>query len=144
MNEFVCELRKFFLCPINARFFLECWPFFLVSGMTVIHAEEFARIGVAGVIAKTLEVIGDKPVYISIDVDGIDPAYTPGTGTPEVGGLSPLDVQQLLYGLAGKRILGGDVVEIAPQYDSTTNTVHVGAQMLFEILSLIAVERRSP
>ncbi len=78
-------------------------------------------------------------VYISLDVDGIDPAFAPGTGTPEAGGLTPREVQGLLRGLAGLDVIGGDVVEIAPQYDATTNTVQLGAQMLFEILSLIAL-----
>ncbi|TDJ63230.1 MAG: agmatinase, partial [Proteobacteria bacterium] len=79
----------------------------------------------------------------TIDVDGIDPAFTPGTGTPEVGGLTPLEVQRVVRGLAGKRVVGGDVVEIAPQYDPTSNTAHVGAAMLFEILCLVALGRKS-
>jgi guanidinopropionase len=114
------------------------WQFSYDAGMTVIHADEFARMGVDAVIKKALEVVGDKPFYISLDVDGIDPAFTPGTGTPEVGGLTPREVQQFFWGLKGKQIIGGDVVEVAPQYDGTTNTAQVGAQMAFEILSLIA------
>lgn len=112
------------------------------SGMTVIHVEEFAEMGVKAVIEKARQVVGDKPFYVTVDVDGIDPAFTPGTGTPEVGGLLPLEVQRLLRGLAGLNIIGGDVVEIAPQYDANTTTAHVGAQMLFEILSLIAVRKK--
>lgn len=123
----------------NAEFL---WEFSYESGMTVIHAEEFAQQGVEAVLEKTLDVIGDKPFYVSIDVDGIDPAFTPGTGTPEVGGLSPLEVQRLLYGLAGRPIIGGDVVEVAPQYDPSSNTAHVGAQLLFEILSLAALREK--
>jgi agmatinase len=86
-------------------------------------------------------VVGDQPFYITIDVDGIDPAYTPGTGTPEVGGLTPLQVQMMLRELKGLNIVGGDVVEVAPQYDPTTNTAHVAAQLLFELFALIAVSR---
>jgi agmatinase len=78
-------------------------------------------------------------VYVSFDVDGLDPAYAPGTGTPEVGGITPREAQQILRGLQGLNIIGGDVVEIAPQYDPTSNTAHVGAQMLFEILCLTAL-----
>lgn len=118
------------------------WEFSYEAGMTVVHAEEFAQIGVADVIAKAREVVGDKPYYISIDVDGIDPAFTPGTGTPEVGGLTPLEVQMLLRGLDGRGVIGGDVVEVAPQYDANTTTAMVGAQMLFEILSLVAAGKR--
>ncbi len=118
------------------------WEFSYDSGMTVIHAEKFAEMGVAAVIEKTRKVVGEGPVYVSLDVDGIDPAFAPGTGTPEVGGLTPREVQALLRGCADLRIVGGDVVEIAPQYDATTNTAQVGAQMLFEILSMMAVDRR--
>ncbi len=114
------------------------WEFSYDSGMTVIHAEEFHLMGVEAVIAKTREVVGDGPTYISLDVDGIDPAYAPGTGTPEVGGLSPREVQILFQGLDGIEVIGGDVVEIAPEYDATTNTVQTGAQMLFDILCLMA------
>jgi agmatinase len=105
--------------------------------MTVIHAEDFAKMGVEAVIAKALEVIGDGPTYISFDIDGLDPAFAPGTGTPEVGGLSTREAQQLLRGLKGANIIGGDLVEVAPQYDATTNTAQAGGQMLFEILSLM-------
>ena len=113
------------------------WEFSYESGMTVIHAEEFHRSGVDAVIEQARRVIGDGPCYISLDVDGIDPAYAPGTGTPEVGGLSPREVQILFQGLDGLDIVGGDVVEVAPQYDATTNTAQVGGQMLFEILCLM-------
>jgi agmatinase len=117
------------------------WEFSYDSGMTVIHAESVAHRGTDDVIAEARQVVGDGPVYVSLDVDGIDPAFAPGTGTPEVGGLTPREVQAILRGLAGCDVVGGDVVEVAPQYDSTTNTAHVAAQMLFEILSMMAVAR---
>lgn len=116
------------------------WEFSYESGMTVIHAETFADLGVGAVIEKTRAVVGNGPVYVSLDVDGLDPAFAPGTGTPEIGGLSPREVQTLLRGCADLDIVGGDVVEVAPQYDATTNTAQVGAQMLFEILSMMAVK----
>ncbi|MGI9482455.1 MAG: agmatinase [Hyphomicrobiales bacterium] len=115
------------------------WEFAYDSGMTVIHAEKFAEMGVAAVLEKAKQVIGDKPFYVSLDVDAFDPAFAPGTGTPEVGGLYPREVLSLLRGLSGMPVMGGDVVEIAPQYDATTNTVQVGTQMLFEILSLVCL-----
>lgn len=113
------------------------WEFSYDSGMTVVHAEEIGRSGVEPVIAKALEVVGDGPVYLSFDIDSLDPAFAPGTGTPEIGGLSTREVMALLHGLKGIDIVGGDVVEVAPQYDATTNTAHAGAQMLFEIASLM-------
>ena len=112
------------------------------SGMTLLHAEDVERMGVDAVISRAREVLGDRPVYVTVDVDGIDPAYTPGTGTPEVGGLTPLQVQMIIRSLAGLNIVGGDVVEVAPQYDPTTNTAQVGAQMLFEIFSLLPFNPR--
>lgn len=114
------------------------WEFSYASGMTVIHVEEFDAMGIDAVIAKCVQVLDGKPFYISIDVDGFDPSFAPGTGTPEVGGLVPREVQAVLRGLKGLEIVGGDVVEVAPQYDATTNTAQLGAQMLFEILSLMA------
>ncbi len=112
------------------------WEFSYEAGMTVIHAEEVDRIGVEGVIARARSVIGDGPVYVSLDVDGIDPAFAPGTGTPEIGGLTPREAQAILRGLKGLDVIGGDVVEVAPQYDPTTNTAQLGGQMLFEIFCL--------
>jgi len=117
------------------------WEFSYESGMTVIHAEQFARMGVEAVVERARAVVGQGPVYVSLDVDGLDPAFAPGTGTPEVGGLSPREVQALFRGCADLDIVGGDVVEVAPQYDATTNTAQAGAQMLFEILSMMALRR---
>ena len=93
--------------------------------------------------AKAREVVGDGPIYVTFDVDGVDPGFAPGTGTPEVGGLTPREALAILRGLAGLDIVGGDVVEVAPQYDATTNTAQVGAQMLFTELCLVAVDRHA-
>ncbi len=114
------------------------WEFSYESGMTVVHMEDFMAKGVPAVIELARKVVGDGPTYISLDVDGIDPAYTPGTGTPEVGGILPREAIQFLQGMLGLNIIGGDVVEVAPEYDATTNTAQVGGQMLFEILCLAA------
>ncbi len=118
------------------------WEFSADSGMTVIHAEEFAAMGVPAAVAKARAVVGNGPVYLSFDVDSLDPAFAPGTGTPEVGGLTPREALALLRGLAGLDIIGGDVVEVAPQYDPTTVTAQCAAQVLFTMLCLVAL--RSP
>jgi agmatinase len=115
------------------------WEFSTETGMTVIHAEEVDALGIPAVVARARDVVGGGPVYVSFDVDGIDPAFTPGTGTPEVGGLTPREAQRILRGLAGLDVIGGDVVEVAPQYDATTVTAQIGAQMMFEILALLAL-----
>jgi len=108
------------------------------SGMRVVFIEEFATRGVDAIIAEARRVVGDGPTYISFDVDGLDPVYAPGTGTPEIGGITTLEAQRLLRGLRGLNLVGGDVVEVAPPYDQTGNTALVGATFMFEILCLVA------
>jgi guanidinopropionase len=110
-------------------------------GMRVVFIEEFATLGVERVIEEARRVVGDGPTYISFDVDGLDPVYAPGTGTPEIGGITTREAQRLLHGLRGLNFMGGDVVEVAPPYDQTGNTALVGASLMFEILCLIADAR---
>jgi guanidinopropionase len=113
------------------------WEFSYESGMTVIHAEEVATLGIPAVIERAKAVLGDGPTYVSFDIDSVDPGFAPGTGTPEVGGLAPREVLALLRGMDGLNAVGGDVVEVAPQYDATSNTAHLAAQVLFELLCLV-------
>ena len=114
------------------------WEFSYDSGMTVVHAEEMTGLGVPAVVAMARRVVGDGPVYVSFDVDSLDPGFAPGTGTPEVAGLTPREALELLRGLDGLDIVGADVVEVAPQYDPTSNTAQCAAQVLFTLLSLAA------
>lgn len=114
------------------------WEFSKTSGMTVVYAQEFEQRHLSTIIAQARDVLGDGPVYVTFDIDSLDPAFAPGTGTPEVAGLTPREVREILRSLKGLNIVGGDVVEIAPSYDPTTNTAQNGAQILFEILSLMA------
>ncbi len=118
--------------------FMEGIEFSQDQGMRVVFMDEFSSLGVDKVIEEARKVVGDGRTYISFDVDGLDPVYAPGTGTPEVGGITTLEAQQLLRGLKGLNLIGGDVVEVAPPFDNTGNTALVGATMMFEILSLIA------
>jgi agmatinase len=117
------------------------WEFSHVSGMTVIYMDDFMRMGLAAVAEKARAVAGDGPVYVTVDVDGFDPAYAPGTGTPEVGGLEAREGLALLRALAGLDIVGADVVEVAPEYDPTTNTAQLAAQVLFEEFALMTLPR---
>jgi guanidinopropionase len=123
---------------------LEGIEFSKSHGMRVIFIEEFAALGVERVIAAARAVVGDGPTYISFDVDGLDPVYAPGTGTPEIGGITTLEAQCLLRGLRGLNLVGGDVVEVAPPYDSSGNTSLVGASIMFEILCLVADAHFNP
>lgn len=113
------------------------WEFSYASGMTVVQGRDLSEARLPEIIAKARQVAGDGPVYVSFDIDSLDPAFAPGTGTPEIGGLTTREALAILRGLKGLNIVGGDVVEVAPAYDATNNTAHAGAQMLFEILSLM-------
>lgn len=117
------------------------WEFSYESGMTVVHAEDVAREGVEAVIAKARKVLGDGPTYVSFDVDSLDPGFAPGTGTPEVGGLTPREALAILRGCVGLDVVGADVVEVAPAFDPTNITAQAGAQVLFT-LACLAVEAR--
>lgn len=114
------------------------WEFSRESGMTVIHGEDVPKLGTDAILKTVRQVVGDGPIYVTFDVDCLDPAFAPGTGTPEIGGLSTREALELVRGLDGLNIVGGDVVEVAPQYDPTTNTAHAAAQILFELFSLVA------
>ena len=122
----------------GAQNFMDGIDFSIDSGMRVVFMEEFFEIGVKEVIKEALKVVGNGPTYISFDVDGLDPVFAPGTGTPEVGGITTIEAQTLLRGLNGLNLIGADVVEVAPPFDQTGNTALVGATMMYEILCLLA------
>ena len=90
------------------------------------------------VIAETRSILTGGPCYVSFDVDSLDPAFAPGTGTPEVGGLTTLEAQTLLRGLRGLDLRGADVVEVSPPFDPAGITALAGATMMYELLCLIA------
>jgi guanidinopropionase len=94
--------------------------------------------GTAAVIAEARRVVGDGATYVSFDVDALDPVYAPGTGTPEIGGMTTIEAQHVVRGLQGLNLIGGDVVEVSPPFDPSGNTALVGATMAFEILCVLA------
>ncbi|MBX3454090.1 MAG: agmatinase [Ferrovibrio sp.] len=108
------------------------------QGIRVIDIDEYHRMGIEGVIQEARKVVGDGPTYVSFDVDFLDPVYAPGTGTPEIGGATTYDAQQLVRGLRGLNLVGGDVVEVSPPFDPSGNTALVGMTMMFEILCVLA------
>lgn len=110
----------------------------LAQGIRVVEIEEYFDLGPDKVAALAREIVGDGPTYVSFDVDGLDPVYAPGTGTPEIGGFSTADAQRMLRGLGGIDIVGGDLVEVAPPFDQSGNTALVGVTLMFEILCLMA------
>ncbi|KAJ7173577.1 agmatinase [Mycena filopes] len=109
------------------------------SGFQRIEAREIDTIGTDGIIKKIRETVGDNPVYLSIDIDSIDPAFAPATGTPETGGWSTRELRTILRGLEGMHIVSADIVEVAPAYDTNAElTTMAAADVLFEVLSVMA------
>lgn len=119
----------------------EAWAFSEEAGMRVVTMDEFERVGAAAVIAEARDVVGDGPTYLTFDVDGLDPAFAPGTGTPEIGGLTTREGLALVRGMRGASLVGGDVVEVSPPFDPAGHTALVAATMLYEILCLLAEVR---
>ncbi len=111
-------------------------------GFQAVSADEVETIGVAGVVERVRARLGDAPVYVSIDIDVLDPAHAPGTGTPEAGGLTSRELLGILRGLAGLDLVGADVVEVAPAYDHAELTGIAAAHVVYELLALLADHRR--
>ena len=114
------------------------WSFSYESGMRVIHIEEFYEMGWKRTVEEIRRVVGDGPVYLTFDIDCLDPAYAPGTGTPEVGGMTSFEAQQMIRGLRGLNIVGADLVEVSPPFDSAGITSLAGADLLFRIFCVTA------
>jgi agmatinase len=110
-------------------------------GFRIVPAMDLERDGVDGVVARIRERTGDAPLYISIDIDVLDPAHAPGTGTPEAGGLTSRELLGILRGLAGQRLVGADVVEVSPAYDHAEMTTVAAAHVGFELLALMLLGR---
>ena len=113
------------------------------AGFTCITFEDYEAMGRAAVIAKIHEVLGNGPTYMTIDIDGIDPAWAPGTGVPEIGGLTPREVQVMVRSLQGKHLVGGDICEVAPCYDPTGITAVTAANLMWEMLCVLADSKAS-
>lgn len=113
----------------------------VAQGVRVIDIDEYKQLGVQAVINEARKIVGSGPTYVSFDVDFLDPVYAPGTGTPEIGGATTYEAQQLIRGLQGLNLIGGDVVEVSPPFDPTGGTALAGMTMMFEILCVLADAR---
>ncbi|MDR7304860.1 agmatinase [Rhodoferax saidenbachensis] len=111
------------------------WP--RQQGFTVVPAHEVWYQSLAPLMAQVRARIGNTPCYLSFDIDGIDPAYAGGTGTPEIGGLSVPQALEIIRGCRGLNIVGADLVEVSPPYDTSGNTALLGANLLFEMLCVL-------
>lgn len=108
------------------------------NGVTIIEIEDFFERGIKDVMAQARDVVGDKPTYCSFDIDFVDPAYAPGTGTPEIGGPNSFQAQQVIREMAGVNLIGADLVEVSPPFDPSGGTAWLGVSLMFEILCILA------
>jgi agmatinase len=111
-------------------------------GMNIIDAREVHETGPAAVAQKIKSILGDRPTYVSFDIDCLDPAFAPGTGTPVWGGLTTGQAAIILRDIAGINMLGGDIVEVSPPFDTTGATAVAGAHVAMELICLWAWTRR--
>ena len=116
------------------------WP---AHDFNVLPAHELYAMNGREIAERILAVVGDQPCYISLDVDGMDPAFAPGTGTPVPGGMTSMQQRQALWGLKGLNVVGADVVEVAPPYDPTGQTANLAAGCAIDLLHILA-EARNP
>jgi len=114
------------------------WEFSYTSGMKVLHVEECCEMVMKKLIERIKDTVGEKKTYLSFDVDALDPAFAPGTGTPEIGGFTSREVLQVIRGLRGLNLVGADLVEVSPALDTGTITSLLGANLMFEMLCIIA------
>jgi agmatinase len=110
-------------------------------GLAYLPTHELLTIGVGATVDRIRERVADRPAFISFDIDVIDPAFAPGTGTPEAGGISAFEGLQILRGLRGIEFVGFDVVEVIPAYDPAAQTAILAANLAFEMISLVALRR---
>ena len=108
-------------------------------GIRVIKIEEFFDRGIQDVMAEAKEIVGEKETYVSYDIDFIDPAFAPGTGTPEVGGPNSYEALKVVRELTGVKIIGADMVEVSPPFDPSSNTAFLGVSIMFELLCQMVI-----
>lgn len=119
----------------------EGWRYAQEMGMRVVFIEELNERGCAAILDEARKIVGDQPTYVTFDIDSLDPAFAPGTGTPEFGGLTPIQAQTLVRGLDGLNLVGADVVEVSPPFDYANITALAGATMAYELLCILAKAR---
>ena len=110
----------------------------------MISAPDVEQLGVAGMVERIRQRVGDRPVYVSLDIDVLDPAHAPGTGTPEAGGLSSRELLATLRSFARLNLIGADIVEVAPAYDHAQITGVAAAHAGYELLSALAARKAAP
>lgn len=111
-------------------------------GIRIIRIEELFERGIASVMAEARDIVGDQDTYLSYDIDFVDPTFAPGTGTPEVGGPNSFQALQVVRELEGVNIIGADLVEVSPPFDTSGGTAFLGVSIMFEMLCILAGNRQ--
>ncbi len=140
INEGLIDPRRMIQIGIRSPVQKDVMDWTLSKGVTILSAQDVHASNPGAVAARIAEVVGDAPAYLSFDIDALDPAFAPGTGTPEVGGLATWQAQAILRRLGKVRFVGMDVVEVAPAYDMSEITALAAATMVWEYLALMAVQ----
>jgi agmatinase len=138
IEEGLVDPRRMIQIGIRSPVQKDVFDWTLAKGVTIITAQEAHLRAPSDLAAAIRSVVGDGPTYLSFDIDALDPAFAPGTGTPEVGGLATWQAQAILRGLAAIDFVGMDVVEVAPAYDHAEITALAAATMVWEYLALVA------
>ncbi len=138
VDEGLIDARRSIMVGIRSPVSRAVWDWTLAAGFTIVGAQEVHERGPAAVAARVRDVVGASPAYLSFDIDALDPAFAPGTGTPEIGGLASWQAQAILRRLSALRFVGMDVVEVAPAYDVAEITALAAATMVWEYISLIS------
>ncbi len=137
IREGLVDPRRMIQIGIRSPVQREVWDWTLAQGVRVLTAQDVHASSPAAVAALVRDTVGDQPAYLSFDIDALDPAFAPGTGTPEIGGLASWQAQAILRGLGGVRFQGMDIVEVAPAYDTAEMTALAAATVVWEYLALI-------
>ena len=142
IEEGLIDPRRTIQIGIRSPVQREVWDWTVGKGVTIVPAEDVHLAGPAAIAERILATVGGGNTYLSFDIDALDPAFAPGTGTPEIGGLATWQTQGLLRRLGGVKFVGMDVVEVAPAYDVAEITALAGATVAYEYLSLAAAPRK--
>ena len=143
INESLVDPRRMIQIGIRSPVEREVYEWTQSRGVTIIPADDVHESGPQAIAERVRQVVGDAPVYLSFDIDALDPAFAPGTGTPEIGGLASWQAQSILRRLGGLHFAGMDLVEVSPAYDVAEITALAAATMVWEYLALLAARSDS-
>lgn len=139
VEEGLLDPRRYVIIGIRGPAFGRTdWDFAEANGIRIIPIGEFHARGAEDVMAEAREIVGQEPVYVTYDIDFVDPTFAPGTGTPEVGGPNSWQALQVARGLRGLNVVGADLVEVSPPFDVGGGTALLGINLIFELLCILA------